>query len=105
MEYVDAGDARIPALGLGTWQNTGQTCTETVRTAIDLGYRHVDTAQMYDNEQAVGDGIAQADVARDEVFLTTKLWRSNLRRDDVFDSVEASLDRLGVEYVDLLLIH
>jgi diketogulonate reductase-like aldo/keto reductase len=105
MEYVDAGDARIPKLGLGTWQNTGPDCSETVRTALDLGYRHVDTAQAYDNEAAVGKGIDRSDVDRDEVFLTTKVWRSNLRHQDVLDSVHESLDDLGVEYVDLLLIH
>ncbi|UPV76468.1 aldo/keto reductase (plasmid) [Halorussus limi] len=105
MEYVETGGARIPKLGLGTWQNTGSECTETVRTALDLGYRHVDTAQAYDNEAAVGEGIARAEVDRDEVFLTTKVWRSNLRYDDVLDSVRDSLDRLGVEYVDLLLAH
>ena len=105
MEYVDAGDARIPKLGLGTWQNTAPDCSETVRTALDLGYRHVDTAQAYDNEAAVGKGIDRSDVDRDEVFLTTKVWRSNLRHQDVLDSVHESLDDLGVEYVDLLLIH
>jgi len=105
MEYVEAGGARIPKLGLGTWQNTGPTCTETVRTALELGYRHVDTAQVYDNEAAVGEGIAAADVDREDLFLTTKVWRSNLRHEDVIDSVEESLDKLGVDYVDLLLIH
>ena len=105
MEHVEAGGARIPKLGLGTWQNTGQSCTDAVRMALEEGYRHVDTAQVYDNEEAVGEGLAAADVDREAVFLTTKLWRSNLRRDDVFASVRASLDRLGVEYVDLLLIH
>jgi diketogulonate reductase-like aldo/keto reductase len=105
MEYVEAGGARIPKLGLGTWQNEGQSCTDAVRMALEEGYRHVDTAQVYDNEAAVGEGVAAADVDREEVFLTTKLWRSNLRRDDVFESVRASLDRLGVEYADLLLIH
>ncbi len=70
-----------------------------------LGYRHVDTAQAYDNEEAVGDGIARSEVDRDEVFLTTKVWRSNLGYEDVLDSVRGSLDRLGVEYVDLLLAH
>jgi diketogulonate reductase-like aldo/keto reductase len=102
---VEAGGAQIPALGLGTWQNTGPQCAETVETALELGYRHVDTAQMYDNEEQVGRGIAAADVDREDVFLTTKVWRSNLRADDVRASVQASLDRLGVEYVDLLLIH
>jgi len=105
MEYVEAGGATIPKLGLGTWQNTGPTCTETVRTALDLGYRHVDTAQAYDNEREVGKGIAQSDVDREDIFLTTKLWRSNLRRGDVRSSVEESLEKLGVDAVDLLLIH
>ncbi|MBO4247978.1 aldo/keto reductase [Halomicrobium sp. IBSBa] len=105
MEHVEAGGASIPKIGLGTWQNTGTACTETVRTALDLGYRHVDTAQVYDNERAVGEGIAAADVDRDDIFLTTKVWRSNLRREAVVSTVEASLATLGVDYVDLLLIH
>ncbi len=102
---LDAGGAAIPKLGLGTWQNTGEGCAGAVETALELGYRHVDTAQAYENEHLVGEGIAAAEVDREEVFLTTKVWRSNLRHDDVLDSVRASLDRLDVEYVDLLLIH
>ncbi|MFB6296072.1 MAG: aldo/keto reductase [Halobacteriales archaeon] len=102
---VEAGGATIPKLGLGTWQNTGAQCAETVRTALQMGYRHVDTAQAYDNEAMVGDGIAAAGVDREDVFLTTKVWRSNLRGDEVVASVEDSIDRLGVGYVDLLLIH
>ncbi|WP_435175383.1 aldo/keto reductase [Halorussus sp. AFM4] len=105
MEYVDGDGWRMPKLGLGTWQNTGERCVETVRTALELGYRHVDTAQQYDNERAVGEGIARADVDREEVFLTTKVWRSNLEYEDVLSSVRGSLDRLDVEYVDLLLVH
>lgn len=102
---IEAGGASIPTLGLGTWMNTGQQCTETVETALDLGYRHVDTAQVYGNEAEVGAGIEAAAVDRDELFLTTKVWRSNLRDGEVQSSVHDSLDRLGVEYVDLLLIH
>jgi len=105
MEHVTAGGARIPKLGLGTWQNTGDQCVETVRTALELGYRHVDTAQAYDNETEVGEGITAADVPREDVFLTTKVWRSNLRAGDVRTSVRESRDRLGVEYIDLLLVH
>jgi diketogulonate reductase-like aldo/keto reductase len=70
-----------------------------------MGYRHVDTAQAYDNERAVGEGIAAADVDREDVFLTTKVWRSNLSADDVHRTVRESLDRLDVDAVDLLLIH
>ncbi|WP_323192117.1 aldo/keto reductase [Halostella sp. PRR32] len=105
MEYLEIKDVRIPKLGLGTWKNTGETCTRTVQTALEMGYRHVDTAQMYGNESAVGEGIAAANITREDLFLTTKLSRSNLRRDDVHASVRDSLDKLGVEYVDLLLIH
>lgn len=85
--------------------NTGSQCTETVRMALDLGYRHVDTAQAYGNETAVGEGIAESSVDREDVFLTTKVWRSNLRYVDVLQSVRESLARLSVEYIDLLLIH
>lgn len=102
---VEVGGASIPKLGLGTWQNTGPSCTRSVRIALELGYRHIDTAQAYGNEEEVGSGIADADVDREEVFLTTKIWRSNLRYDDVISSVRESLDRLGTDYVDLLLIH
>ncbi|AGN00118.1 aldo/keto reductase [Salinarchaeum sp. Harcht-Bsk1] len=105
MEYVQAGDAEIPELGLGTWQNTGQSCAETVETALELGYRHVDTAQMYGNEAQVGEGIERSSVDRDDVFLTTKLDRGNLEADDARESFEESLEKLGTDYVDLLLIH
>ncbi|MFP4590471.1 MAG: aldo/keto reductase [Halobacteriales archaeon] len=102
---VEAGDAAIPAIGLGTWQHTGAPCAETVRTALELGYRHVDTARAYDNEGAVGRGLSEADVDREAVFLTTKLWRSDLRAAAVVEATHESIEALDVEYVDLLLIH
>jgi diketogulonate reductase-like aldo/keto reductase len=105
MDAVETETARIPKLGLGTWQNTGTECTRTVRSALEAGYRHIDTAQHYGNESAVGQGIAEADIKRSDVFLTTKIWRSNLQYQDVIESVERSLSRLQVDYVDLLLIH
>jgi diketogulonate reductase-like aldo/keto reductase len=105
MQYVSAGDAEIPALGVGTFQLSGPECHDTVSAALDLGYRHVDTAEYYENESAVGDAIESSAVDRDDIFLTTKVWRSNLSREDVRPAVEASLDRLGTDYVDLLLIH
>jgi 2,5-diketo-D-gluconate reductase B len=96
----------MPMLGLGTWQNTDhEQCVESVRTALEAGYRHVDTAQAYGNEAAVGDGIAAADVDREEVFLATKVWTDKLGYDDVLASTRASLDRLGVDAVDLLYVH
>lgn len=93
-------------LGLGTWLNDDhQQCVESVRTALDTGYRHVDTARAYGNEEAVGEGIARADVPREEVFLATKLWTTELAGEDVRDATRQSLDRLGVEYLDLLYVH
>ena len=96
----------MPMLGLGTWENTNyDQCVRSVRTAIDTGYRHIDTAQIYRNEEAVGEGIATADTDRDELFLATKVWISNLDPAAVRESTRASLDRLGVETVDLLYVH
>lgn len=105
MEYVELQDEKVPALGFGTWQLKGEDCVEGVKTALDLGYRHIDTAQAYGNEDKVGKGIQESDVERDDIWLTTKVWRDNLNTQDLKGSVEESLDRLGTEYVDLLLIH
>jgi diketogulonate reductase-like aldo/keto reductase len=105
MEHVSVQDAEIPALGLGTWQLTGEQCYETVSTGLELGYRHVDTAQMYGNEREVGRAIADASLDRGDIFLTTKVTPRNARYDDVIESTRASLDRLGTDYVDLLLLH
>ncbi len=96
----------MPMLGLGTWQNDDpETCVESVDTALEMGYRHVDTAQAYGNEEAVGDGIAAAEVPREDVFLATKVWKSNLAREDVIETAEESLDKLGVDAVDVLYVH
>lgn len=96
----------MPMVGLGTWENDAHdACVESVRTALEMGYRHVDTAQAYGNEDAVGEGIETADVPREEVFLATKVWIENLEYDDVLETAQGSLDDLGVEYVDLLYVH
>lgn len=102
---VEAGGASIPRLGFGTWQITGQECADIVESALDFGYRHIDTAQKYDNETMVGEGIAAADIGREDVFLTTKITLKNLLNDNIIDSVHESLDRLDVDHVDLLLAH
>ena len=94
---------QVPRLGFGTWQLTGQDCIEAIGHALSTGYRHIDTAQAYENEPEVGMGIARSGVPRDQIFLTTKVWRSNVGR--LEESVDASLSRLGTDYVDLLLIH
>ncbi|TQQ82200.1 aldo/keto reductase [Halonotius roseus] len=96
----------MPMLGLGTWKNSDpEACAESVATALETGYRHIDTAQAYGNEAAVGNGIEQAAVDREDVFLATKIWIDNLAYDDVLETAEASLDRLGVDSVDLLYVH
>ncbi len=96
----------IPRPGLGTWQNDDPaTCARSVRTALEMGFRHIDTAQIYRNETAVGRGIRDASVDREEVFLATKVWTDRLAPGDVGPSVEASLERLGTGYVDLLYVH
>jgi diketogulonate reductase-like aldo/keto reductase len=96
----------MPVLGLGTWENDDPAqCAESVTTALETGYRHVDTAQIYGNEAAVGDGIAAADVDRDDVFLATKVWIDQLAPEDVIASTRESLEKLGTEYVDLLYVH
>lgn len=105
MEYVTAQGVDVPALGLGTWKLKGARAREVVEEALAMGYRHLDTAQMYGNEAEVGDAIRRADVDRDEVFLTTKIWRSNLSYEKVHSSVAESLEKLDAGYIDLLLIH
>ncbi len=96
----------MPMLGLGTWENEEpEQCTESVRSALETGYRHIDTAQAYGNEESVGAAIEQADVAREEVFLATKVWTENLNYDDVIHSTTESLDKLDTGSVDLLYAH
>lgn len=96
----------VPILGFGTFQITDPKQAETsVKEAIKAGYRHIDTAQSYMNEEAVGRGIAGSGVPREELFITTKIWVENVSYDGVKSSFDRSLKRLGLEYVDLLLIH
>jgi diketogulonate reductase-like aldo/keto reductase len=102
---VDGNGASIPARGFGTFQLTGDVCRSAVRAAIGAGYRHVDTAAMYGNEVEVGEGVREGGVARDELFITTKVWTDNIAEDDLVASAQASLKRLALEQVDLLLIH
>jgi diketogulonate reductase-like aldo/keto reductase len=93
----------IPLLGLGVWQvPEGEECVNAVRWALELGYRHIDTAQAYGNEKSVGEGLRQSGVPRDDVFITTKFFAS---RKDPAAEMERSLERLGVDSVDLYIIH
>ncbi|MGM0371431.1 MAG: aldo/keto reductase [Halobacteriota archaeon] len=96
----------MPRLGIGTWENTDpEECSNAVKTALEMGYRHVDTAQIYGNEAEVGRGIAQADVDRESIFLATKVWIDSLDPEAVRTTTEESLEKLGVDYVDLLYVH
>ena len=105
MHRIKANGADIPAIGMGTWTLKGDQCAELVAAAIDVGYRHIDTAAMYANEDAVGRGIAGSGIARDDIFVTTKVWWTDIAPGDLERSAEQSLARLGLGHVDLLLIH
>lgn len=102
---VNCNGAAIPAIGLGTWDLRGEDAVRCVEAALDAGYRHIDTAAMYGNEAQVGEAIRAHAVPRAEIFLTTKVWSSESMPGKLQQSAEASLRRLGVDQVDLLLIH
>ena len=97
--------AQIPAIGLGTFRLTGASAVQSIAGALSLGYRHIDTAAMYENEAEVGEGLRASGVARDQVFITTKVWTTNIAKGDLQASAQASLARLKLDQVDLLLIH
>ena len=105
VETVEAGGARIPLIGFGTWDLRGKTCARMVEEALRFGYRHIDTAAMYRNEDEVGAAFRASGVARDDVFITTKVWSSDLRARDFERSARDSLKNLKLDSVDLLLIH
>ena len=105
MVEIEVQGHKVPALGFGTWRLSGAEAREATRHALEIGYRQIDTAQMYGNEEEVGRGIADSGVPREDVFLTTKLFKENLAGDRVGPAVDESLRKLGSDYVDLLLIH
>lgn len=105
MKILAANGANIPALGLGTFKLLGGQCTDIVLQALDVGYRHIDTAAFYDNEAEIGAALRQTNLAREELFVTTKVWPSEVSDGPFQASVETSLERLGLDHVDLLLIH
>lgn len=102
---ITVDDVTVPRIGLGTWELEGETAYESVRAALDVGYRHIDTAQIYRNEEEVGRAIADSGLDRDQLFVTTKVWFTKASPPDVERSTAASLRRLGLDHVDLLLIH
>jgi len=104
--YLEFNDGRsIPQVGLGVWRTPNDVAVTAVRTALEAGYRHIDTAAIYENEQGVGEGIRSSGVPREEIFLTTKVWNEDQGYDSTLRALDASLKRLGTDYVDLYLIH
>ena len=104
--YTLSNGVTIPKIGFGTWQiPEGEEAYNSVSFALKAGYTHIDTAQIYGNEVSVGKAIADSDVAREDIFLTTKLWNDKHDYDLAKASIDESLERLGVDYLDLLLIH
>ncbi|OOV46729.1 aldo/keto reductase [Leptospira kirschneri] len=96
----------MPILGLGVWKTkSGKECKEAVLNALEAGYRHIDTARIYDNEEDVGQAIRESGIPRKEIFITTKLWNADQGPDKTRKALENSLDKLGIDFVDLYLIH
>lgn len=105
MQVVKANGATIPLIGLGTWDLRGQTCARVVEQALRLGYRHIDTAELYENEREVGEGLRASGVKRGEVFVTTKVWPSHFAPRELERAAKESLVKLRLSDVDLLLLH
>lgn len=105
-EYATLSNGlQIPSLGLGTWLIDNKEVAGVVRKGVELGYRHIDTAEAYENEEGVGVGIAESGIAREDLFVTTKVAAEHKTYDQARDAIDKSLARLGLNYVDLLLIH
>ncbi len=105
MNYVEANGAHIPTVGLGTWELRGRSCARVVEQALRLGYRHIDTAAIYENEREVGEALRASRIKRSAVFITTKVWQTQLAPREFERSTKESLARLRLSEVDLLLIH
>jgi 2,5-diketo-D-gluconate reductase B len=105
MEHLQTQGVSLPRLGLGTYRMQGDVCRAAVESALGLGYRHIDTAEMYGNEEAVGAAIAAARVARKDLHVTTKVWNENLAPDAIRRSFDASLKKLKLDQIDLYLVH
>ena len=105
MDVIESHGARIPILGFGTMTLKEDQCVQLVEASLKLGYRHLDTAQMYSNEREVGSGMRGSGLKREDIFLTTKVWFTQLASGDFERSVDESLERLALPWVDLLMIH
>lgn len=104
-KYVLSNGVQIPKLGLGTWFISDDTVADAVKEAVKIGYRHIDTAQAYQNERGVGEGVRNAAVGREELFVTTKLAAEIKTYEEAVKSIDESLERMGLDYLDLMIIH
>ncbi len=100
-----ASGHEIPILGLGTWQLKGKQCEKITKAAIEMGYTHIDTAWMYENQQEIGNALREIRVDREELFITTKIWHTHLKHDEVLSQFDVCIKDLQMDYVDMLLIH
>ena len=105
METIKTQGIAMPKLGLGTFRMEGEACRAAVESALSLGYRHIDTAEMYGNEESIGAAIAACRVPRGELHVTTKVWYENLSPDAIRSAFDASLKKLRLDHVDLYLVH
>jgi 2,5-diketo-D-gluconate reductase B len=105
MEHIKTQGISMPKLGLGTFRLQGDACRAAVESGLALGYRHIDTAELYGNEEAIGAAMAAVQVARNELHVTTKVWNENLAPDAIRRAFDASLSKLRLDYVDLYLVH
>lgn len=106
MQYITLNNGlKMPQLGFGVWQVPDEKVTSVVSKALEVGYHSIDTAKVYDNERGVGKALAQSDVPREEMFITTKVWNTDQGYENTIKAFDASLERLGLDYVDLYLIH
>ncbi len=105
MEHQEIKGRKVPSLGLGTYRLSGRECARIVADALSMGYRHVDTAEMYANEEYVGEGVENSGVDREDIFLVTKVWTNHFSRGDVLRVAEDSLEKLRTDYLDLFLLH
>lgn len=103
--YTLNNGLKIPKLGLGTWMIDDAEVADAVRAAVDLGYRHIDTAQAYQNERGVGEGVRNASVPREELFVTTKLDAGIKNYEDAVAAIDGSLEKMGLDYIDMMIIH
>jgi 2,5-diketo-D-gluconate reductase B len=105
MDNIETQGISLPKLGLGTFRMQGDACRAAVESALDLGYRHLDTAEMYANEEAIGAAVASSKVSRKDLHVTTKVWNENLAPDAIRRALDASLKKLRLDHVDLYLVH